>query len=528
MEANFKKIVKKYEKLKGDKIVYNNLWQEISDFCYPNSKAFSRYISKGENRRRMIFDGTAERALEISAASMVGLLANPASKWIGYTVNNDKLEEERDVKEFLDEAQKKVLAVFNNPRNRYYDNLFQAITLKLAFGTASLFTDDDKGTVAKFRAESPSNFCFTEDFSGNPKEFYFEKKYTLEQIKEKGWAIPVELNQKQDEDEVSILRVIMPNSKYDENSANPEHSKFIEYYIYLDTKTLAKTSYYRTNPTPVGRWGKLDGEIWGDSPARVALADIKMINVSQMSMIRAVEKSLNPPLFVSSEAKFGKLDISAGAMNVGKGNPNDNIQALQTVGNMPITFEWQQLIREAIRSAFYIDVLQTAENVDMTATEAVIRQQEKLRGLSPKITRIQSDIIGPTAERVLQLLIERGDLVVPDSLKKDGIEFNVTYSSPVNQAQRASEAQVIGQYANDLMGLAQANPAILDNFDFDAAAQMLADVRNIPTKLMIDPTKRDEAREQRAQQQKMANNLAMAQQAGDAAQSINKSQQPNA
>ena len=528
LEANYKKIVKKYEKLKGDKVVYNNLWQEISDFCYPSSKAFSRYISKGENRRRMIFDGTAERALEISAASMVGLLANPASKWIGFTVNDEKLAEDREVKEFLDKAQKEVLAVFNNPRNRFYDNLFQAITLQLAFGTSALFVDEDKDTVAKFRAESPSNFCFTEDFSGNQKDFYFEKKYTLEQIKEKGWNIPVELNQKQDEDEVSILRAIMPNPNFEEVSTNPEHSKLIEYYIYLDTKTLAKTSYYKTNPTPLGRWGRLDGEIWGDSPARVALADIKMINVSQMSMIKAVEKSLNPPLFVSSEAKFGKLDISAGAMNVGEGNPNDNIHALQTVGNMPITFEWQQLIREAIRSAFYIDVLQTAENVDMTATEAVIRQQEKLRGLSPKMTRIQSDILGLAAERVMVILIDKGVLVVPNSLNAVGIEFNVTYSSPVNQAQRSSEAQVIGQYANDLMGLAQANPAILDNFDFDGAAQMLAEVRNIPVKLMIDPAKRDEARNQRAQQQQMANNLAMAQQAGDAAQSLNKSQQPNA
>ena len=40
--------------------------------------------------------------------------------------------------------------------------------------------------------------------------------------------------------------------------------------------------------------------------------------------------------------------------------------------------------------------------------------------------------------------------------------------------------------------------------------------------------KRDEAREQRAQAQQMQQNLVMAQQAGDAAQSLNKSQQPNA
>lgn len=525
LELNVEKVVKKYNKLRGDRAIYDSLNREISDFCYPNSSAFSRYVTKGEKRRRMIFDGTAERALEISAASITGLLANPATKWVGFRINDEELDKDKKIKEFCDLSQKKVLAVFNNPKNRFYDNLFQNITLQLAFGTASLFADEDKETVAKFRAEGPNNFCFTEDFSGNAnKDMYFEKKYLIEQIKEKKWELPFEYANKKDDDEVSILRYICINPAYDPTSLNIEHARYLEQFIYLDAKKLAKTSYYRTFPTPIGRWGRLDGEIWGDSPARVALADIKMINVSQMSTIKAIERVNKGVWAVSSEAKFGKLDFSGDAVNVGRGSLSDGIKRLDDDRGLPITFEWQELIRAAIRSAFYIDVLQTAENVDMTATEAVIRQQEKLRGLGPKITRIQSDIIGPTADRVLQLLIERGDLIVPDALKKAGVEINVIYSSPVNQAQRAGEAQTIGQYANELGMLAQFNPGVLDNFDFDQAAQELADIRNVPTKLLIDPKKRDEARTERAKAAQTQQNLMMAQQAGDAAQSINKAQ----
>jgi hypothetical protein len=180
----------RYEKLHGQKQIYLNLWQEIGEFCYPAQQNFTRYIPQGSalsdgqgKRRRPIFDSTPEQSLDIFASSMVGMLANPASKWVNFQVIDSALVEDRDVQLFIDEAQQKVLSVFNNPRTKFYDNLFTALKMIGAFGTASMLVDSDEEDVAKFRVESPRNFDFTEDFSGNVDEVFFEKEWTVDNLR---------------------------------------------------------------------------------------------------------------------------------------------------------------------------------------------------------------------------------------------------------------------------------------------------------------------------------------------------------
>jgi hypothetical protein len=51
-----------------------------------------------------------------------------------------------------------------------------------------------------------------------------------------------------------------------------------------------------------------------------------------------------------------------------------------------------------------------------------------------------------------------------------------------------------------LIGLAQVDPSILDNFDMDAYAQSSAYDQGVPTEYTVDPEQRDEMRQFRAQQ----------------------------
>ncbi len=92
-----------------------------------------------------------------------------------------------------------------------------------------------------------------------------------------------------------------------------------------------------------------------------------------------IDKKSNPPLVISSEAKVGKLDTSAGGVNVARGNIAGSYDLMQTNGNLSTPFQWAELKKQQIRSAFYVDVFQSAETPDMTATEAQVRQQEKLQ-----------------------------------------------------------------------------------------------------------------------------------------------------
>jgi hypothetical protein len=520
-----------YDKLLADKATMLTLWREIGEFLYPNQSDFGRYYttqSNQPNKRRLIFDPTGEQALDIFASSMVGLLANPAAKWLAFETDNQSLLDDKEVQIFLDDAQRKTLSVFNNPRTKFYDNLQTCLKMIGAFGAGMLLVDTDEDSVVKFRAESPRNFDYTEDFGGNVKDVFLERVYTVAALKDKKdeWQLPVGLLDRPETDKMTVIRHIQPNPNFDPTKLGKKFAKFHSHYYLKDTKTLLHTGFFNSVRAAVGRWDRVDGSKWPDSCARVALANVKLMQNADRSMIVAMEKELRPTLFVSSEAKFGKLDTSAGAVNVGRGNPNDSIREMRTTGNVGQAFAWMEVKRQQIRQAFYVDVFQTAESLAMTATEANIRNQEKLRIVTPKAAKIQSDLLGVVAETVLAELIKLKQIKVPRALLEAGGEIKVTYISPIAQAQRFGDAQNMLQFMNDISMIAQAFPEALDKVDPDAMVDEMAEIRGIPESILRgkkttgDKAGFEDIRAQRAQAQQMQQQIAMAQQAGEAGQAV--------
>jgi hypothetical protein len=528
VDSHTQKVFETVDRLKGEKDGILNLWREIGEFIFPGQQDFYRYFANqnaGEKRRRPIYDPTGEQSLDIFASSMSGLLANPAAKWVGLETEDQNLMDNKEVGEFLDEAQLKVLSVFNNPRTKFYDNLFSCLKMLGSFGTGMLMMDEDEESVARFRAESPKNYDYTEDFAGGVDEIFFEREFTIGalrgKVEKEEWKIPEEYLKKPDTEKTIILRHIFPNPNYKPGGLGEKYAKYLSHYYLKEKKQLVKTGFFNQKPAAIARWDRLDTGKWPDSPARVALASVKLMQQADRAMTVAMEKELRPALFVSSESKFGKLDTSAGAVNVGRGNPNDSIRELRTTGNgVSNAFVWMEAKRQQIRTAFYVDVFQTAQDINMTATEAQIRNQERLRGIAPKATKIQSDLLGPAVEKVLAILIKTRKLNPPKALIESGSNVKITYISPIAQAQRLADAQSMLQYLNDLSQMAQVEPEVLDVVDFDAAAYEMADIRGIPEKVQRSPEEIEQIREQRAQAAQAQQQLQLLQQAGEAGQAV--------
>ncbi len=524
------KALETYEKLLGEKVTQLSLWREIGEFMYPSQSDFGRYYTTQSNRqdkRRLLFDPTGEYSLDIFASSMVGLLANPAAKWLAFETDDLNLLDDRETQMFLDDAQRKVLSVFNNPRSKFYDNLFTSLKMIGAFGAGMILADSDDDVIMKFRAESPRNFDYTEDFGGNVKDVYLEREFTIASLKEKTeWDIPAEILARPDTDKVKIIRHIAPNPDFNPTKLGKKFAKFHSNYYLKNEKKLVHSGFFNSARAAIGRWDRIDSCKWPDSCGRVALAGVKLMQNADRAMIVAMEKELRPTLFVSSEAKFGKLDTSAGAVNVGRGNPNDTIRELRTTGNVSTAFQWMEIKRQQIRQAFYTDVFQSVEAVNMTATEANIRNQERLRVITPKAARIQSDLLGPLAETVLAELIQKKMLQVPRAMLDAGGEIKITYISPIAQAQRFNDAQNMLQFMQDLGIMAQMFPETLDKIDPDKMVDEMAEIRGVPESILRpkettgDDVGFENIRADRAQQQQLQQTLMMAQQAGDAGQAI--------
>ena len=308
-----------------------------------------------------------------------------------------------------------------------------------------------------------------------------------------------------------ILRKIKLNKDYNPDLGGYKYAKYQSCYYHKEEQKKLFEDFFNETPIAVGRWDRINGTKWHDSPARVALADIKMINQTQRDTIVALEKVLNPTLAISSESKIGKIDLSSNSVMVVQGDPRGAIAPVHTVGDVPSIYEWQQTIRESIRTSFFIDIFMTAHQQQMTLGEAQIRYQEKLKNIAPKITRLQTDLLGACVEKMAYEIIMSGKIKdVPESLQNFK-NLKIKYATPVSNAYRQQESVSIMGYLQNIQGLANielsmtGQSTVADNIDFDTLARELADITGIKTKALLPQEEVKEIRNERINSQESQN-----------------------
>jgi hypothetical protein len=159
-----------------------------------------------------------------------------------------------------------------------------------------------------------------------------------------------------------------------------------------------------------------------------------------------------------------------------------------------------------INEAFFITLFQIlVDNPTMTATEVLERAQEKGMLLGPLAGRQMSEFLGPMVSRELDLLARTGRLPeMPPELYEAGGEYKIEYDSPLARAQRAEEGVAIVRTFETLIPLAELQPDVFDNFDLDETVRTLGEINGMAAKLMRDPAKVIEMRDERAEKQQAA------------------------
>jgi hypothetical protein len=249
-----------------------------------------------------------------------------------------------------------------------------------------------------------------------------------------------------------------------------------------------------------------------------ALPDIKMLNEMSKTDIRAVHKLVDPPILLHDDGMLGggtKVDMRPNALIYGGVSRQGQqlIQPFQTGARVDINEQKMEGRRQSIDNAFLVTLFQIlVETPRMTATEALIRAQEKGMLLTPTMGRQQSETLGPQIERELDLLMKHKVLPdMPEELIEAGGEYEIIYDSPLSRMQRAEELVGVQRTMELLAPFAQINPEILDIFDPDNLARVTAEVSGVPTPVLRSPDDLKALREQRAQQQQAEQMAAMAQ-----------------
>ena len=528
--------LKRFAALQQQRLPFDNLWRDLADFVVPQRSFPFRTTEvnvtnnmTSKNQRYKTYDCTAEVALDIFSSSLVGFLANPATNWFELAPADESLLEDPVVAQWFDIATQRMLAAFNEPYAKFYSNLKMCATDIGVFGTVGMLIQEGSKSLLEFSSRNVKELYVAEDASGNIDTVFRKLLMTARQmaqqfkyeslsgaVKEKFRKAPDEL--------ISVIHALEPNYDRDPNKKGNLNMAVASIYIEEESKNVLQITGFEEMPLPVGRWDVMTNDVYGTPPAAKALADIKMINQMEKAHIVAAEKSLNPPLQMPDDGFLGAIDLSPGAINVYRSMTQGRLEPIQTIGNLPVTLEMLAAKRNIIREAFYVDQLQLANSPQMTATEVMARTDEKLRLMAPMIGRIQSELLGPIIERSFGILyrmsanrgFENAPFPQPPEVLLER-PFKVMYVSPMERAQRASEANSIMAFVNSVVPLSQIDPSILDNINFDELTRQLHNIQSVPSVILNDRESVAEARNARAKQQEQQMALMQADQAADIA-----------
>lgn len=512
MEEKIKNLVSRFEYLEGYRDYWNTHYQELADYMLPRKADIVKKRSRGEKRMELIYDGTALQAVDLLSASLHGMLTSGASPWFHLTLKNNAIAQDDEVREWLEDTSSRMMRALN--QSNFETEIHEMYVDLVVFGTGCMFIEMDNERL-RFSTRHISEFFIQEDQYGMVDTVFRKYKLAAHQavsrfgIDNVGDFIKRTFEKKQDE-EVEILHAVYPRGDRDTRKRDNKNMPFASQYICMQTKMAISESGFEEMPYVVPRFLKATGETMGRSPAMVALPDVKMLNLMSKTIIQAAQKQIDPPLLVPDDGFLLPIRTQPGGLNFYRSGTRDTITPLNTGASIGIGLNMEDQRRQAIRSAFFVDQLLIGGGPNMTATEVVQRQEERMRVIGPVLGRLMNEMLRPMIDRTFNMMLRNDMLAIPPEILQ-GRDLDIEYVSPLARAQKSSSLNNTMKALEILLPLAEGLP-VADHIDPDGLVRHITDALGVPKVTMRSEREIAEIREQRQQQQMQQQEQQQAQQ----------------
>lgn len=485
--------IRRQEKMWADRSIFEQHWREIAERILPRGDHFRVNRQPGDKHTEKVFDATGNLALDRFAAAMESMLTPRTQRWHKLSIQDENLNNDPAVRAYLDEVTQRLFNARYAPNANFASQANEVYISLGAFGTGGMFIDESVGRGLRYRSIHLSELFIQENHQGVIDTVHRKFNFTARQAVQAFGIDRVSERiktayEKQPEQTFEFLHCVKPNEEIKPGRRDYRGMEFASYYISVADRDIVQEGGYRAMPYAVGRYVTGPKEIYGRSPAMTVLPDIKMVNEMSKTVIRAAHKIIDPPLLLQEDGALQAFDLRPGALNYGGVNEQGQqvVHALQTGARVDIGLDMMEQRRKVINDAFLVTLFQILVDApQMTATEAMLRAQEKGALLAPTMGRQQSEFLGPLIAREIEILAKAGQLPpMPDALLEAGGEVEIEYVSPLNRAQRAEEGVAIMRTLEAVTPLAQFDPNVLSVFDPMAIARELADINGVPQKVL--------------------------------------------
>lgn len=536
-EEKAKDIVKKASKAFGtsERLNVESTWALLAEFILPNANGgFFGDQSKGVRKDRRVFSSVGSQANRDLASFLHATITNPAMDWSKLRFRSDELNNDDECVAWLQDSIKKVHISFNESNlNAEIGEGWGQIG---ALGTMAMFHEEIQGPTGafdkfNFQTWHLSEIAYAENALGMVDTIYRKFTMTLKQMYEKfGDAIGPDLLDKLETsplEEHHLYHAIYSRPrkevKKDADKALAKERPIASCYVLCKGSRLLLEEGYYEFPCYVPRWSTLPGEVYGYGPGHTALSDVRSLNKIWEEGLKALAKSVNPPLFSTKQNMF-TADLRPGKINTVR--DVNQIKEFVTQSRLDLLEYSISTLTNTIKSAFYIDKLllpPRTETGEMTAFEVAQRLEQLQQILGPVVSRFNDELLTPMIMRSLKILQRNGVLrpypqKLLEAAKAGGtkaVDIEILFVNSLARSQQLSELRNVQQWVQETAMMGQINPEVLDRVNFDQVAEYSAKIRGIPEHMIKSDDEVEQTRQERNKQMQMAQALQAGEQLGN-------------
>lgn len=521
---------RRFEQLKADPERANaqQHWEEIAEVMDPNHRGFAGARPLGEKRMQKVYDATGIHAADLLTAGLHGTATNPATKWHRLATQFPDANKAKAVREHLDKRTEILFARRYSPGTRFTSAINEVFDSAGRYGTGIMYITQRRDGRNMYECRALSECVIADNDEGDTDTLMRCYPWTARQcVKEWGMAnvsekVKALIEANKPDEKVEIVHAVYPRKDRDPAKKNTTNMPFASVYFERATAHKLEESGYPEFPFAVFRWIKRPGETYGTGPGSTALPDVKMLQQMMLVMIKAAQKVTDPPMFLPDDGFVGQtIRTLPGALNFYRGQRE--VYQMPVSGNLPVTLEIMEELRNRIRQTFFTDILQFVSDKDMTATEVQMRTAERMRLLGPVLGRLEEflgkvvDIEDAIAKR-MGVLPPVPEELLDGSLIPEGldVELIVEYVGPIFQAQRAADANGFAQMLQYAGPIIESDPmAFKRSYSTERIVGWLGRTFMVPAELETT----DDEKKQLAQMEQAQAAAAVGQPMAEAAQS---------
>ena len=455
-------------------------------------KRAKRYTSKPFNYNKTL------------VAGIQGYAISPSLVWFKLGLEDPKLLRGYGVKDWLEDCEKELLAMFN--RSNFYKETNPAVKDSTCIGHGTLYIDEGKDLRMRF-THFPANEIFLDvNAYGEIDTCFRWYADTLRNIVaffgEDNVCESMKVAYEQQErwnDNYEILMCVYPRENYNPEMKDSKNMPFACVYIDLANHHILKESGFNEFPFAVFEWERYSGFAYSSSPAQDAMPDIKALNIIKKSSLQIAQTSAEPPMLASQE--MHDIDLSPRGITY-KPTKDATLEPVRTGENYPITLQELANYEQAVKDWFYVDyflALQEKQR-NMTATEVMELQGEKAATLTTFIVNLQ-DFLSNIITRSFKMLMRAGRLPPPPKeLMQNGAVIKIDFTGPLAQNQKKHH-QMGGtvQTLSAIGPIMQMFPAAGDFIDGDELMRSTMEGLGMPQNIIREENDVQKLREARAQ-----------------------------